>query len=142
MRRWILAGYGCMVELIVIQPDLFAKSGSYFVPNPYVSSIHMTDAGNAVVAALSAPAETFNVVDNEPLQKRDYAKALAAAAGTTAWLHLAGRMALLLGDRSTSLTRSVRVSNKRFQAATGWTPQYPSAREGWLATARVLYPNG
>jgi nucleoside-diphosphate-sugar epimerase len=111
-------------------------------PDGYVSSIHMTDAGNAVVAALNAPAGTFNVVDDEPLRKRDYAKVLAAAAGTTAWLHLPGRMALLLGDRSTSLTRSVRVSNKRFQAATGWTPQYPSAREGWLATARVLYPNG
>jgi nucleoside-diphosphate-sugar epimerase len=111
-------------------------------PDTYVSSIHMTDAGNAVVAALNAPAGTFNVVDDEPLRKRDYAKALAAAARTSAWLHLPGRMALLLGDRSTSLTRSVRVSNKRFQAATGWKLEYPSAREGWLATVRVLYPNG
>jgi nucleoside-diphosphate-sugar epimerase len=111
-------------------------------PDTYVSSIHMTDAGNAVVAALNAPAGTFNVVDDEPLRKRDYAKALAAAARTSAWLHLPGRMALLLGDRSTSLTRSVRVSNKLFQAVTGWKPEYPSAREGWLATARVLYPNG
>jgi hypothetical protein len=34
-----------------------------------------------------------------------------------------------------SLTRSMRVSNRRFRQASGWQPRYPSAREGWLATA-------
>lgn len=105
----------------------------------YVSSIHMTDAGSAVVAALRAPAGTFNIVDDEPLQKRDYADALAVAAGKTAWFRVPGRAALLLGDRSTSLTRSLRVKNSRFRNATGWAPTYPSAREGWKATARLLY---
>ena len=38
----------------------------------------------------------------------------------------------------TSLTRSLRVSNARFRAATGWAPHYPSAREGWIATAEAL----
>lgn len=107
----------------------------------YVSSIHVTDAGAAVVAALRAPAGTFNIVDDEPLQKRDFANALAVAAGKTAWLRVPGRAALLLGDRSTSLTRSLRVKNARFRSVTGWAPQYPSAREGWIATARVLYPD-
>jgi hypothetical protein len=37
-----------------------------------------------------------------------------------------------------SLARSLRVSNGRFRAATGWTPRYPSAREGWRATAAAL----
>lgn len=107
----------------------------------YVSSIHMTDAGSAVAVALRAPAGTFNVVDDEPLKKRDYADALAAAAGKTAWLRVPGRAALLLGDRSTSLTRSLRVKNTRFRSVTGWEPRYPSAREGWSATAKVLYPD-
>jgi nucleoside-diphosphate-sugar epimerase len=106
----------------------------------YVSSIHMADAGTAVVAALDAPAGTFNVVDDEPLTKRQYADALAAAAHTKAWLRAPGRAALLLGNRSTSLTRSVRVSNGRFRAATGWEPRYPSAREGWIATAAAVAP--
>jgi hypothetical protein len=39
-----------------------------------------------------------------------------------------------LVDRSTSLTRSLRVSNARFREASGW----PSAREGWMATAKAL----
>lgn len=107
-------------------------------PDSYVSSIHMADAGAAVAASLRAPAGTFNVVDDEPLTKRDYGDALMAAAATTEWLRVPGRAALLLGDRSTSLTRSVRVSNRRFREATGWAPTHPSAREGWAATAAAL----
>ncbi|MGC7094579.1 NAD-dependent epimerase/dehydratase family protein [Amycolatopsis lurida] len=101
----------------------------------YVSSIHMADAGRAVAAALHAPAGTYNVVDDEPLTKREYADALAEAAGARAWIRGPGRAALLLGDRLTSLTRSIRVSNAKFRETTGWAPEFPSAREGWRATA-------
>ncbi len=106
-------------------------------PNSYVSSIHVADAGAAVATALAVAGGTYNVVDNEPLTKRGYADALCAAAGKAAWLRVPGRAALLLGDRSTSLTRSLRVSNARFREASGWRPMYPSAREGWLATAEA-----
>lgn len=104
----------------------------------YLSSIHLADAAAAVVAALGAPGEVYNVVDDEPLTKVAYAAALAQAAGARAWVRGPGRAALLLGDRVTSLTRSLRVSNHRLREATGWTPQYPSAREGWQATAAEL----
>jgi nucleoside-diphosphate-sugar epimerase len=107
-------------------------------PDSYVSSIHVVDAAAAVVAALGAPAGTFNVVDDEPLTKREYATAVAAAAGTAMWVRGPGRAAKLFGDRLTSLTRSLRVSNARLRNTTGWEPRYPSAREGWFATARVL----
>jgi nucleoside-diphosphate-sugar epimerase len=107
-------------------------------PKSYVSSIHVADAGAAVVAALAVAAGTYNVVDDEPVTKRSYADALAAAAGKTAWLRVPGRAALLLGNRSTSLTRSLRVSNARFREASGWRPMYPSVREGWIATAQAL----
>ncbi|WP_370947209.1 NAD-dependent epimerase/dehydratase family protein [Amycolatopsis sp. cg5] len=107
-------------------------------PGGYVSSIHMTDAGTAVAAALTAPAGIYNVVDDEPLTKREFADALARAAGKRAWVRGPGRVALVLGDRVTSLTRSLRVSNRRFRDATGWRPAYPSAREGWIATAKAV----
>jgi nucleoside-diphosphate-sugar epimerase len=107
-------------------------------PDSYVSSIQMADAAAAVAAALHAPAGTFNIVDDQPLTKREYAEALARAAGTTMWLRGPGRAGLLFGDRLTSLTRSLRVSNARFRTATGWAPRYPSAREGWIATATAL----
>jgi hypothetical protein len=76
---------------------------------------------------------SYNVVDNEPLTKRGYAAAQSAAAGKAAWLQVPGRAALLLGERLTSLTCSLRVSNARFREASGWTPMYGRTREGWLA---------
>ena len=104
----------------------------------YVSSIHVEDGGRAVAAALGVPAGIYNVVDDEPLTKRAYADALAAAVGRRPWVRGPGRAARLLGHRTTSLTRSVRASNKRFKTATGWSPQYRSVREGWIATADAL----
>jgi hypothetical protein len=50
-------------------------------------------------------------------------------------LRVPGRIGLLLGDRLTSLTRSLRVSNGRLKAATPWRPRHPSAREGYRAMA-------
>jgi nucleoside-diphosphate-sugar epimerase len=104
-------------------------------PETYLSSIHMTDGGAATIAALDVAAGTYNVVDDEPLTKREYAQAVAAAAGKQPWLRGPGRLALLFGHRMASLTRSMRVSNRRFREASGWQPRYPSAREGWIATA-------
>ncbi|MGK8486662.1 NAD-dependent epimerase/dehydratase family protein [Nocardia asiatica] len=101
----------------------------------YVSTIHLSDAAAAVVTALTAPAGTYNIVDDEPLTKREYATALAAAAGKRPWLRAPGRAALLGGHRLTSLTRSLRVSNNHFRTTTHWSPRYPSAREAWQATA-------
>jgi nucleoside-diphosphate-sugar epimerase len=91
-------------------------------PNSYVSSLHVADRDAAVVAALAVGAGTYNVVDNKPLTKRGYADALSAAAGKAAWLRVPGRASLLLGERLTSLTRSLRVSNARFQEAIGQEP--------------------
>lgn len=110
-------------------------------PEGYISSIHMVDAGSAVAAALRVASGTYNVVDDEPLTKRSYAAAMSAAAGRAAWLRGPGRAALLLGDRLTSLTRSLRVSNARFRTAAGWAPRYSDARTGWLATAETLHPS-
>ncbi|MGW0178806.1 NAD-dependent epimerase/dehydratase family protein [Nocardia sp. NPDC003345] len=107
-------------------------------PDGFMSSIHVADAGRAVVAASVVAPGTYNVVDDEPLTTRDYTDALARAAGRRLWLRGPGRAAGLLGDRLTSLTRSLRVSNARFRAATDWAPRHPSAREGWLATAEIL----
>ena len=104
-------------------------------PDSYLSSIHVADGGRAVAALLDAPAGTYNVVDDEPLTKRAYADALAHATGRRAWLRAPGRAAHLLGHRTTALARSVRASNTKLREATGWGPEYPSARDGWNAIA-------
>jgi nucleoside-diphosphate-sugar epimerase len=105
-------------------------------PTTYLSSIHVEDGARAAAALLTAPAGTYNVVDDEPLTKRDYADALAAAVGRRALVRAPGRSARLLGHRTTSLTRSLRVGNAKLREATGWSPSYPSAREGWADMAR------
>ena len=97
----------------------------------YVSSIHLADAASAVVAALSCAPGTYNVVDDHPVTRAQHAQAIAAAVGCGVSLTAPGRVALLLGDRSTSLTRSLRVSNARLRAATHWRPRYPSVWEGY-----------
>jgi nucleoside-diphosphate-sugar epimerase len=102
-------------------------------PNTYVSSIHVADAGNATVAALAARSGEYNVVDDEPLTKRAFADALANAAGRSWYIRAPGRLAHLAGNSTTSLTRSLRVSNARFVKETGWRPAYPTPREGFLS---------
>jgi len=106
--------------------------------NGYVSSIHVADAGAAVAASLHVPAGTWNVVDDEPLTKHAYADAMAEAVGASPWIRSPGRLADLLGDRLTAVTRSVRAGNIRFKEASGWAPRYPSAREGLRAMAVEL----
>jgi nucleoside-diphosphate-sugar epimerase len=107
-------------------------------PHSYVSSIHVADGGAAVPFALQVPGGIYNIVDNEPLTKRQYAHALAEVAWKRPWIRGPGRLAAVFGDRLTSLTRSLRVSNRRFRHTSGWEPRYPSAREGWTATAREV----
>ena len=104
-------------------------------PDSYMSSIHLDDAAAAVVAALQCAPGTYNIVDDEPVTKRENSRALADAVGAAPWLRAPGRLALLLGDRTTSMTRSLRVANRAFRDASGWSPRYPSVREGYRAMA-------
>ena len=102
--------------------------GPTFGPREHwIGSLHFTDAAAAVVAALGAPGGAYNVVD-EPVRWGDFAAALAAAAGGAPWL---GRARFV--DMGLTMTRSQRVSNRRFREATKWAPSYPSVREGWRA---------
>lgn len=111
-----------------------------FVPgraDSFISSIHVADAAAAIVPALQGPGGLYNVVDDRPATKREYAAACCDAVGTRPWVSGPGRLGLLLGDRLTSLTRSLRVSNNKFTTATSWRPRFASVREGYLAMANV-----
>jgi nucleoside-diphosphate-sugar epimerase len=121
--------------------ELFSLAKRHIVPivgrrEGYVSSIHVEDAGRAVVAALAAPSGAYNVVDNEPLTKAAYADALATAAATRPWIRGPGRAALLLRNSpGIGLARSLRVSNAKLRETTGWSPIYSNAHAGWQAIA-------
>lgn len=106
----------------------------------YWSPIFLPDAGQAVAAAGAAPAGVYNAVDDEPLSKRDFADAISIAVGRRSWVRGPGRLAGLPGEQTSALTRSLRVSNTKLKQATGWSPDHPSAREGWRETAKVVEP--
>lgn len=107
-------------------------------PQAYLSSIHTDDVAGAALAALGAPAGVYNVVEDEPVTRREYLEEFSAAFGlrklrpAPTWLiRLAG------GSAAEVVLRSQRVSNRKLRDATGWSPRYPSVREGWPAVARA-----
>lgn len=106
-------------------------------PYSYVSSIHLADAAAAVAAALKCSGGTYNIVDDQPVTARDNTLAMANAVGARPWLRGPGRLASLLGTRTTSITRSLRVSNARFRSATTWKPQYSSVFGGYRTMANA-----
>lgn len=98
----------------------------------YVSSIHTNDAASAVVAALVAPAGVYNVVDDVPLTRREYADAFARAFGLRRLRIIPPIVGRAVGGAVTeALRRSQRVRNSALKAATGWTPATSTAVAGW-----------
>jgi len=121
-------------------PDLLRllKFGWFGMPgrgDAFLSAVTHDDAAVAVVAALRAPAGTYNVVDDEPLRRRDFADALADAfGGKRPWL-MPPILSRIGGSIMALLSRSQRISNRSLREATGWAPAIPSMREGWRRIA-------
>ena len=99
-------------------------------PGAYWSSVSHHDAATAVVAALALPAGAYNVCDDEPLNRRDWSDALADSAGAPRPRPLPAWLGAFGGKLMSLLSRSQRMSNGKLKAATGWSPRWPSAREG------------
>jgi nucleoside-diphosphate-sugar epimerase len=118
-----------------------ARRGLLVAPGPaaaYLPSVQVDDAATAVVAALDAPSGVYNVVDDDPLQRWEYAEVLAAALGRASVRLPPAFLAKAGGRRAEPLTRSQRVSNRKLKDATGWTPTYPCMRQAWPAIIREL----
>lgn len=104
----------------------------------YWSTIHSDDAGAAVAAALRAPAGAYNAVDDEPLTRAQNDQALADAVGVPSLRRPPRAVRRLAEGRAQIMTRSIRASNAALEAATGWTPAFPSTRAGWPAVVQAL----
>jgi nucleoside-diphosphate-sugar epimerase len=122
--------------------DLVRAVRRGFAPLPgraatFMSSLSHDDAAAAVVAALAAPAGTYNVTDNEPMRHRDYVDALADALGVRHPRFLPAWTARLGGPVGRMLARSQRISNRKLRSC-GWKPRYESVREGFQATVAAM----
>ncbi len=102
-------------------------------PGGYCSWIGHDDAARAVVAALQVPAGTYNIVDDEPLPRRDLAEGLAAALRVRPPRFMPDWAARLSGPVGGTLARSLRICNGRFKARSGWAPRYPDVLRGMTA---------
>lgn len=107
-------------------------------PEAFFPTIHADDVANAIVAALQAPAGIYNVVDNEPLRQRELADVLGSTLAIRALRFAPPGVIRLGGQKVEMLMRSQRVSNRRFREAAGWSPKFPSAREGFAAVVKEV----
>ncbi len=94
----------------------------------YAPMIDADDVASAVVAALDAPAGVYDIVDDEPMTRREMDRALAAAVGRHRLWRAPG---WFRPKRAEHLAASQRVSNQRFKDATGWQPASPNVRIGF-----------
>jgi len=105
----------------------------------YWSSIAHADAASAVVALIDAPVGTYNLCDDVPLTRREWVGALAGAAGIEPPKPMPRMLSALGGKTMELLSRSQRMSNRKLKSATGWTPRWPSAKDGLRDAVRALY---
>ena len=102
----------------------------------YMSFIHLDDAAAATVLALThdAPA-TYHVVDDEPAPIRDWLPVLAEALGAKRPRRFPRWVATLLAGQGNVInaTQARGASNARAKRELGWTPRYPSWRQGFQA---------
>jgi 2-alkyl-3-oxoalkanoate reductase len=108
-------------------------------PRGFISSVSHDDAAAAVVAALGARPGEYNVVDDEPVRREEYANTLAALLNVGPPRFPPRWATPLFGAAGKVLARSLRISNRKFRQETGWRPRDPSVREGWRATLREMH---
>jgi nucleoside-diphosphate-sugar epimerase len=108
-------------------------AASFGSPDGYISSVTHDDAAAAVVAALTIPSGIYNVVDDQPMTKRDFNNALADVLGVKHPRFLPSWVRYFAGSLGETLARSQRISNRKLRESSSWRPAYPSASEGWKA---------
>ena len=93
----------------------------------YRPTVWVDDAAAAVVAALDAPAGTYNVADSDPPTRGEIDAALAEAVGRSGLRLAIDEIPPVLEP----VARSQRVSSRRLRDATGWEPRVRAGTQGW-----------
>jgi len=99
----------------------------------HLANIHTEDAASAfVTAAEGNKGGVWHVVDNESVAVEEFMNYFAGLLGAPKPRHVPVWLArLIAGSYSASFfTQSTLTSNARFRQAFGWSPLYPSYREG------------
>ena len=122
----------------------YARKGMAAFPgrrDAYLPQVTVQDAASAIITALTQPipAGVYDVVDDEPLTRGEVFAAMAQAVGRKhLWQPPALLMRMMTGVVYKMMSRSLRISNRRFKEVSGWLPEVPDARLGW---ARITEEN-
>jgi nucleoside-diphosphate-sugar epimerase len=103
------------------------------------SFVHIDDAASATAAAVeSGRGGIYNVVDDEPAPVSEWLSFLAHCAHAQPPRHVAAWMArLLIGEHVVAVMNEIRgVSNAKIKRDLGWTPRWPSWREGFREVSK------
>ena len=103
------------------------------------SFVHIDDAASATAAAVeSGRGGIYNVVDDEPAPVSEWLSFLAHCAHAQPPRHVAAWMArLLIGEHVVAVMNEIRgVSNAKIKRDMGWTPRWPSWREGFREVSK------
>ncbi len=99
------------------------------------SFTHVDDAAGGVLATLGpdSPTGTYAIVDDEPARTADWLPALASAIGAPAPRHVPAWLGRIAAGSAvvTMMTTARGASNERASDVLGWTPRWPSWREGF-----------
>jgi nucleoside-diphosphate-sugar epimerase len=103
------------------------------------SFVQVEDAAAATLAALErwTPGQLYNVCDDEPAPAREWVPALARAVGAMPPRRVPRWAArLLAGEHLVAIMCEIRgASNAKAKRELGWTPRWPTWREGFAALA-------
>jgi nucleoside-diphosphate-sugar epimerase len=114
LTRWILKGASGR------GPSYFGNKDGWITP------VHTSDVGTALVAALTAPSGVYNV-GATALRKRDFGAVVAHKAGA----RKARTVPLTFGFLKI-MARSQRVVSTKLTEATGWKPEHPVVTSDWF----------
>jgi nucleoside-diphosphate-sugar epimerase len=98
------------------------------------SLVHIADAAAATVTAVDHGAPgIYQIVDDDPAPVREWLPVLAEAVGAKPPMHVPAWLARMIGGRHTviMMTEQRGASNAKAKRDLGWTPRYPSWREGF-----------
>jgi 2-alkyl-3-oxoalkanoate reductase len=107
------------------------------------SFLHVTDAAAATVAAVSHGAPgVYNVVDDEPATVAEWLPVMARGADARPPWHVPGWLGrLAAGEAGLSIMTQVRgSSNAKAKRELGWTPIWPTWRDGFARGLDRAYP--
>ena len=98
------------------------------------SFVHVDDAASATVAAVERGGPgVYNVVDDDPAPMSEWVREYAEAVGARKPLRIPRLIArLVAGAYTTQMATELRgASNERAKRELGWSPRYPSWRDGF-----------